>query len=124
MASDQESLTVDFPKRLSGRWGRFSRSDKQFSFACFFCLLIANELLGKRGAVLVLAMWAGGLVPTDYGRLYSLLAQNARILLRRKRQQEIWSANELSRFDKPEPIGLAVHAVDNLGLLHSAANTD
>lgn len=125
MASEQESLAVDFPKRLSGRWGRFSSADKQFSFVSFCCLLMADVFLGKKGGMLVIVIWFIALLPTDYGRVYTLIGQRIRTwLLRHVRRQQVWSAGEQVWLSQPEPISLAVHGVDDLGLLHSSADTD
>jgi hypothetical protein len=125
MADEVQALEIDFPRRTSGRWGRFSSADWQFAVVCLCMTVFVNHFLGKGAAFMVLVTGGVLLVPLDYGRAYTLAGQYLRIWwLSMTRKGVVWSSDEKLRITHPEPIGLGVVDLGGLGLLHTADNHD
>lgn len=125
MAADTPLTESDFPKRVTGRLGGFKSSDWQFAAFGLICTMAANHFFGRGIAVVLLVLFLIMLIPGDYGRLYGMAGQQVSIAwLKLRHKGVIWAGHRGRRLPQAEPIGLAVHAVDGLGLLHTAGNYD
>jgi hypothetical protein len=119
VAQNPESLRIDIPERLSGRWGRFNSGDWWFTAAALAVAVIANHFWGGKAGLSVGIVWLCLTIPADYGRLYALFGQwLSNLWLQYVRKDVIWDSREVSIIAQA-PITLAVHGIDELGLLHS-----